>query len=171
VLVESQPGKGSRFTVVLPWTTKLAVPIASSSCEGHQEQTSLPEHAPEALEGPLILAVDDNPRNARGMVDYLIFKGFRVVSVASGAEAIEMAKQLYPRLILMDLQMREMDGLEAIRRIRQLSGLREVPIVAITALAMAGDRERFLEAGATEHVNKPLSLDKFRQTIESLLNR
>ena len=171
VLVESQPGKGSRFTVVLPWTTKLAVPVASNSREGHQEQTSLLENAPEALEGPLILAVDDNPRNARGMVDYLIFKGFRVVSVASGAEAIEVAKKLYPRLILMDLQMREMDGLEAIRRIRLLSGLREVPIVAITALAMAGDRERFLEAGATEYVSKPLSLDKFRQTIESLLNR
>jgi CheY-like chemotaxis protein len=82
-----------------------------------------------------------------------------------------MAKQLRPRLILMDIQMREMDGLEAIRRIRLLSGLREVPIVALTALAMAGDRERFLEAGATEYVSKPLSLDQFRRTIEALLNR
>jgi CheY-like chemotaxis protein len=82
-----------------------------------------------------------------------------------------MAQQLHPRLILMDIQMREMDGLEAIRRIRLLSGLREVPIVALTDLAMAGDRERFLEAGATEYVSKPLSLDQFRQTIESLLNR
>ena len=129
------------------------------------------ENAPEAPGGPLILAVDDNPENARGMVDYLSFKGFRVVCVASGAEAIEMAKKLYPRLILMDIQMREMDGMEAIRRIRLLPGLREVPIVALTALAMAGDRERFLEAGATEYVSKPISLDQFRQTIESLLNR
>jgi len=171
VLVESQPGTGSRFTVVLPWTTELPVPVASDSWEGHQEQTGLLENAPEAVGGPLILAVDDNPQNARGMVDYLIFKGFRVVSVASGAEAIEMAKKLHPRLILMDIQMREMDGLEAIRRIRLLSGLREVPIVALTALAMAGDRERFLEAGATEYVSKPLSLDQFRRTIEALLNR
>jgi PAS domain S-box-containing protein len=171
VLVESQPGTGSRFTVVLPWTTELPVPVASDSWDGHQQQTGLLENAPEAVGGPLILAVDDNPQNARGMVDYLIFKGFRVECAASGAEAIEMAKQLRPRLILMDIQMREMDGLEAIRRIRLLSGLREVPIVALTALAMAGDRERFLEAGATEYVSKPLSLDQFRRTIEALLNR
>jgi CheY-like chemotaxis protein/anti-sigma regulatory factor (Ser/Thr protein kinase) len=171
VLVESQPGKGSRFAVVLPWTTAMQLPVASDSCEGHQDQTSLLENAPEALEGPLILAVDDNPQSARGMVDYLIFKGFRVLCVASGAAAIEMAMKLHPDLILMDIQMREMDGLEVIRRIRLLSGLREIPIVALTALAMAGDRERFLKAGATEYVSKPLSLDKLRQTIESLLNR
>ncbi len=171
VLVESQAGTGSRFTVVLPWTAKLPLPVASDSWNGHQEQTGLLENAPAAFGGPLILAVDDNPHNARGMVDYLIFKGFRVVCVASGAEVIEMAKKLRPRLILMDIQMREIDGLEAIRRIRLLSGLREVPIVALTALAMAGDRERFLEAGATEYVSKPLALDQFRRTIESLLNR
>src|SRR5208282_4438818 len=171
VLVESQPAKGSRFTVVLPWAGQPPLAVAGDSCDGLQQQAALLAKPPGACGGPLILAVDDNPHSARGMVDYLIFKGFRVVSVASGAEAIEVAKKLYPRLILMDLQMREMDGLEAIRRIRLLSGLREVPIVALTALAMAGDRERFLEAGATEYVSKPLSLDQFRRTIEALLNR
>ena len=104
-------------------------------------------------------------------MDYLTFKGFRVVCVASGAAAIEMATKLHPDLILMDIQMRDMDGLEAIRRIRLLAELSEVPIVAVTAMAMAGDRERFLAAGATEYVSKPLSLDLFRRTIESLLNR
>ena len=64
-----------------------------------------------------------------------------------------------------------MDGMEAIRRIRLLPGLREVPIVALTALAMPGDRERTLEGGATAYVSKPVVLDELRQVIESLLIR
>ena len=73
-------------------------------------------------------------------------------------------------MILMDIQMPHMDGLEAIRRIRLVPGLRMVPIIALTALAMPGDRERSLEAGATEYVFKPIILDRCRQVIESLLN-
>jgi CheY-like chemotaxis protein len=171
VLVESQPAKGSRFTVVLPWTGQPPLAVAGDSCDGLQQQNTLLAKPPETCGGPLILAVDDNPHSARGMVDYLVYKGFQVVCAASGAEAIEMAKQLPPRLILMDIQMRGMDGLEAIRRIRLLPGLREVPIIALTALAMAGDRERVLAAGANEYVSKPLALNQFRLTIESLLNR
>ena len=171
MLLESHPGKGSRFTVVFPWTQELPVAVASESREGPGRHAGPLVTAPESADGLLILTVDDNPQNARGMVDYLVFKGFRVVCVESGAEAIEMAMRLDPRLILMDIQMREMDGMETIRRIRLLPGLHEVPIVALTALAMPGDRERFLEAGATDYVSKPIVLDRFHKMIELLLDR
>ena len=170
VLVESRPGKGSRFTVVLPWTRELPAPESSECGVRPPEQSRLHQSSQESSGGPLILVVDDKPQNTRGLVDYLIFKGYRVVCAASGIEGIELAKRLLPDMILMDIQMPHMDGLEAIRRIRLVPGLRMVPIIALTALAMPGDRERSLEAGATEYVFKPIILDRCRQVIESLLN-
>src|SRR5208283_3922273 len=132
VRVESQAGEGSRFTIVFPWAKEISAPVASDEREGHQDQTGSNENPQAAPTGPLILAVDDNARNARGMVDYLVFKGFRVVCVESGAEAIEASGTLKPHLILTDIQMPDMDGLEVIRQLRLLPGLHKVPIVALT---------------------------------------
>ncbi|MGA7496211.1 MAG: PAS domain S-box protein, partial [Isosphaeraceae bacterium] len=167
--IESEVGKGSRFTVVLPW-------IENDSRSDEAEYSSRPvavsvsccaPHEPGAT--PLILIVDDNTFSVRGLKDYLVFKGYCVELAADGETAIERAEGLHPDLIFMDIQMPGMDGLEAIRRIRLVPGLSAIPIVALTALAMPGDRDRTLEAGATEYVSKPASLDQLHRLIRSLL--
>jgi CheY-like chemotaxis protein len=86
----------------------------------------------------------------------------------NGVEAITQAQQFKPDLILMDIQMPQMDGLEAIRRLRAMPEFAHTPIIALTALAMSGDRERCLEAGATDYLTKPVSLKALMQVIEML---
>jgi CheY-like chemotaxis protein len=117
----------------------------------------------------LILLVEDTETNVKFMVDYLADKGYRVIVARNGAEAIERAREARPALILMDIQMPVMDGLEATRQIRALAGYSETPIIALTALAMPGDRELCLAAGMNDYLSKPLSLKKLASTIESYL--
>src|SRR5207249_4221254 len=93
--------------------------------------------------------------------------GLEVVVARNGAEALERADDAKPALILMDIQMPGMDGLEAIQRIRANRTLETVPIIALTALAMLGDRERCLAAGADEYLTKPVSLKGLVTTIEA----
>ena len=116
-----------------------------------------------------MVVIDDNPFNVKGLCDYLRFKGFRVEWVSSALEGIDLAQRLQPGLIVMDIQMPGMDGIEAIQRIRQIPTLATVPIIALTALAMPGDRERCLEAGATEYVFKPVNLNTFFHLASKLL--
>jgi CheY-like chemotaxis protein len=101
------------------------------------------------------------------MVDYLEDKGYRVTIARNGVEMIERASEERPALILMDIQMPVMDGLEAIRHIRADAELANIPIIALTALAMRGDRERCLAAGANDHLAKPVSLKGLIQAIEA----
>ena len=167
--IESEVGKGSRFTVVLPW---IEIDNQSDKAEDSSQPVavSVPSIAPhEPGATPRILIVDDNPFSVRGLKDYLIFKGYCVEQAANGETAIERAEGLHPDLIVMDIQMPGMDGLEAIRRIRLVPGLSAIPIVALTALAMPGDRDRTLEAGASEYVSKPASLEQLHRLIRSLL--
>ncbi|MBK9052733.1 MAG: response regulator [Chloroflexi bacterium] len=98
--------------------------------------------------------------------DYLINKGHKVITALNGFEALEQARIYRPQMILMDIQMPDMDGLEAIARLRAMPAFVTVPIIALTALAMPGDRERCLEAGANEYLTKPLSLKLLTQRIE-----
>jgi PAS domain S-box-containing protein len=124
-----------------------------------------------------ILIADDNETSGRTLADYLNNitspgnHAFRVTIAYNGAEAIERTREINPDLILMDIQMPGMDGLEAIRRIRADEKIRHIPIIAITALAMTGDRKRCLEAGANEYMSKPLSLKELTDMIEVQLNQ
>jgi CheY-like chemotaxis protein len=86
-----------------------------------------------------------------------------------GSEAVEKAEAIHPELILMDIQMPVMNGLEAVARLRENARFADTPIIVLTALAMPGDRERSLLAGANEYMSKPVSLKELRQKIESLL--
>ncbi len=116
-------------------------------------------------QAPLILLVEDHEANIAMIESYLKAKGVRVLLARNGAEAIQMASQSQPDLILMDIQMPEMDGFEATQRIRTQSTLKETPIIALTALAMPGDRERCLAAGATDYLTKPISLRRLTQVL------
>jgi CheY-like chemotaxis protein len=119
---------------------------------------------------PLILIVDDNEIALRTLSDYLLVKANRVAFAYNGIEAIERTRELLPDVILMDIQMPGIDGLEAIRRIRADERTRSIPIIALTALAMQGDQARCLEAGANDYLSKPVSLKGLAQRISELIN-
>jgi Response regulators consisting of a CheY-like receiver domain and a winged-helix DNA-binding domain len=120
------------------------------------------------LHGVILLA-EDKAANIMTIGDYLENYGFEVVVAHDGLEAIEKAEAIKPDLILMDIQMPVLDGLEAMAHLRRDPAFKSTPIIALTALAMPGDRERCLEAGANEYMSKPVSLKMLRQTIEGLL--
>ncbi|MFM8271181.1 MAG: PAS domain S-box protein [Gemmata sp.] len=139
----------------------------TSSGHGHNSASPPPpEPNPTA---PLVLIAEDNLLNARAIGDYLGSLGYRIEVAANGLQAIELAGEKHPALILMDIQMPQLDGLEATRRLRAQPATASVPIIAVTALAMPGDRERCLSAGACEYLTKPVSLHKLRELIERLL--
>jgi CheY-like chemotaxis protein len=116
-----------------------------------------------------VLLVEDNEDNILTVADYLAFKNYRVLVARNGRECLEMAVSVVPDIILMDIQMPELDGLEAIRRLRRMAIWNQKPIVALTAMAMAGDRERCLAAGANYYMSKPVSLRELTSVIESCL--
>jgi CheY-like chemotaxis protein/anti-sigma regulatory factor (Ser/Thr protein kinase) len=180
VTVESEPGKGSRFAISLPWK-QAPLGKVSFSDDTYQEpeqneilvtphETSILQPNPNT-EVALILLAEDNQANILIYSDYLQAKNYRIEVARDGAETITLAEKVAPDLILMDIQMPGINGLEAIRRIRtsEQTRLATVPIIALTALAMPGDRERCLEAGANEYLSKPVRLADLIQTIESYL--
>lgn len=114
-----------------------------------------------------IMLVDDNEINTFMIEDFLQSRNFKVVSAASGLEFLSKAPDVKPDLVLMDIQMPEIDGLETIRRLRLHFDpqLASVPVIAMTALAMPGDRERCLEAGANEYISKPIRLSELDSLI------
>jgi PAS domain S-box-containing protein len=120
---------------------------------------------------PLLLLVEDNETNIRTLVDYLQARQYRVEVARSGVEAMALVRQQRPHLVLMDIQMPNMDGIEVIRQIRLDSALAALPIIALTALAMPGDRDRTLAAGANDYLSKPVSLKRLSETIKSRLEQ
>ncbi|NTW03140.1 MAG: response regulator [Oscillochloris sp.] len=124
--------------------------------------------ATAAVGRPKLLLAEDNAATIATFVDYLQAKGYDLVIARNGNEAVMRAQEAPLDAILMDIQMPGMDGLEAIRRMRAEAGLAQVPIIAVTALAMPGDRARCLEAGADEYLTKPVQLQRLVATIEAL---
>ncbi len=118
---------------------------------------------------PLILLAEDNKTNIETLLLYLSHSGLEMMVAKDGMEVIQLAQSHYPDLILMDIQMPGMDGLEAIATIRQLPEIMDTPIIALTALAMPGDRERCLASGANEYLAKPAKLKAVRETIQKLI--
>jgi len=118
-----------------------------------------------------VMIVDDNEINIETVVDYLSSKNFNVVSSQSGVDFLTRVPKIYPDIILMDIQMPELDGLETTRRLRAMPDqkLASVPVIALTALAMPGDRELCIEAGADEYVTKPFRLREIQELITKML--
>jgi len=116
-----------------------------------------------------ILLAEDNQANIEIIQDYLMSQNYDVVLARNGSEAVLRAQEDSPDVIIMDIQMPVMDGLEAMRRIRNIEAVRELPIIALTALAMPGDRERCVAAGANEYIMKPVHLRQLILTLQKLL--
>ncbi len=168
VLVESCPGQGSHFTVALPYQ----MPIASVFPYGASVETPSPASVIPCAEtaiAPLILLAEDNEANLDTFVGYLTARHYRVIVAKNGEEAVTLAKTAQPDVILMDMQMPKMDGIEAMRLIRSDKSLVDVPIIALTALAMTGDQERCMEAGANQYLSKPVGLKQLVEVIQQLL--
>jgi len=163
--VVSEPGHGSSFIVSLPWQSR-----AIAQSVEQVEKTHLPvAQAVTPNSRGVLLYAEDNQLNIEIIGDYLQFQGFTLVVAQNGMEALIKAEECNPRLILMDIQMPVMDGLEATRRLRSDSRFASTPVIALTALAMTGDREKCLEAGATDYLSKPVSLRELAEKINKLL--
>ncbi|MGB8688343.1 MAG: PAS domain S-box protein, partial [Microcoleus sp.] len=121
------------------------------------------------ISNPLILLAEDNEATISTVSSYLRAKGYRILLAKNGQEAIALAQSENPNLILMDIQMPGIDGIEAMRQIRLYPNLVDVPIVALTALAMTGDRDRCLEAGANDYMTKPVKLKQLAAIIQQFL--
>jgi CheY-like chemotaxis protein/anti-sigma regulatory factor (Ser/Thr protein kinase) len=165
VQVESEVGQGSRFMISLPWHIQGNTDTDVDPSNG---QLSFSKKIEPDSRGSLLL-VEDNHTNIEIISEYLYFKGFTVVTASNGMEALIKAEESNPRLILMDIQMPVMDGLEATRRLRADPRFASTPIIALTALAMAGDRERCIAAGADDYLSKPVKLKELTEKIEKLL--
>jgi CheY-like chemotaxis protein len=167
VTVESQVGMGSKFTVSLPWKPQNIPSI--DNWNSQKLETFL--ISPTESKSPLILVADDNDENIETLWEYLLASGYLLIRARNGIEVIDLALKERPQLILMDVQMPEMDGLEATRQIRANSDTTKIPIIALTAMAMSGDREKCLAAGVDAYVTKPISLNKLCKKIEALLKK
>ena len=118
----------------------------------------------------LILVVDDSADNVAMLSLDLQQQGYRVVTAANGEDAISVATQTLPNLILMDINLPTLDGLGATRRIRENNSLRDVPVVAITAFGTEGFQRAAYDAGVSGYLTKPLDLDRMHQLIARLLS-
>ena len=129
---------------------------------------SLTRNFAHAKDSPMILMAEDNMANIQTVGGYLEAKGYNMQYAYNGQVAVTLARQLQPSLILMDIQMPVMDGLTAIKKISTDIVMKDIPIIALTALAMPGDRERCLAAGATEYISKPVKLKELLVLVEKL---
>ena len=116
-----------------------------------------------------ILVVEDNDLNREMLSRRLVKRGYELVYAGDGQEAVDKAAAMRPDLILMDMSLPVMDGWEATRRIRENAALAAVPIIALTAHAMSGDREKAIEAGCNDYEPKPVELPSLLEKIERLL--
>ncbi len=117
-----------------------------------------------------ILIVEDEPQNRKLFRDVLQYRGYTVLEAMDGREGIALARAHLPDLILMDIQMPVMDGIEATRILKQDDTTRQINVVALTANAMPGDREKILEAGCHDYISKPFRLHVFLEKIKEYLS-
>ncbi|MFC1933972.1 response regulator [Chloroflexota bacterium] len=115
--------------------------------------------------GKVILIVDDEPKNLKLFGDLLRKFGYTTIEATDGKQGVELAKARKPDLILMDIMMPNMDGIEATRTLKADASTGSIPIVALTSYAMAGDKERILQAGCDEYITKPVDIKEFLKKV------
>jgi len=118
------------------------------------------------VNGPQVLVVEDNEKNMKLFRDVLQASGYRLLEATSAERALELAVEHEPNLVLMDIQLPDVDGVEALGRLRANERTASIPVVALTAQAMHGDRERFLDAGFDGYISKPVNVVEFVKTVK-----
>ncbi len=117
-----------------------------------------------------ILVVEDNDLNMKLFHDLLEAHGYQILQTKDGMEALKIARESHPDLILMDIQLPEVSGLEVTKWLKEDAELRDIPVVAVTAFAMKGDEEKIREGGCEAYIAKPISVASFLQTVQRFLN-
>jgi two-component system cell cycle response regulator DivK len=132
----------------------------------HETRTAGDKRTPEVRAGrKTVLIVEDNELNMKLFHDLLAAHGYTTIQTRSGLEALELARRHRPALILMDIQLPEVSGLEVTKWIKEDDELRTIPVVAITAFAMKGDEERIRSGGCEAYISKPISVSGFLETV------
>ena len=121
--------------------------------------------------GERILIVEDNEKNMKLVRDVLQATGYRTLEATTGEEGVELALSQAPALVLMDVQLPGIDGVGALERLRQNERTASIPVLALTAQAMSGDRERFLEAGFDGYLAKPVDVGELIETVREHCDR
>jgi len=117
-----------------------------------------------------VMVVEDNDLNMKLFHDLLEAHGYNILQTKDGMEALKMAREHRPDLILMDIQLPEVSGLEVTKWIKEDDNLKSIPVVAVTAFAMKGDEEKIREGGCEAYIAKPISVTNFLETVERFLN-
>jgi len=117
----------------------------------------------------LILVVEDNEKNRKLVRDVLTYKGYRIVEAETGEDGVRLAREQQPRLVLMDIQLPGIDGIETLRRLRADDLTRGIPVIAVTASAMDRDRQKIMAAGFDGYQSKPLNVREFIGAVEAIL--
>ena len=118
------------------------------------------------MAGEQILVVEDNEKNMKLLRDVLRATGYRTLEASTGGQALLLAATQGPALILMDVRLPDMTGVEALSRLRMDERTAVIPVLAVTAQAMKGDRQRFIEAGFDGYLSKPVDIDELLATVE-----
>ena len=123
------------------------------------------------MAGELILLVEDNEKNRKLARDVLVFQGYRVVEAETAEDGLRFVQEERPELVLMDIHLPGIDGIEALRRLRQDPATRTIPVMAVTASAMTTDRAKIMAAGFDGYQSKPISVKPFLAAVRDLLDR
>jgi len=123
------------------------------------------------MAGELILVVEDNEKNRKLVRDLLTVKGYTVIETETGEEALTLAQSRRPALVLMDIQLPGINGIETLRRLRADASTAAIPVVAVTASAMMQDRQKIVAAGFDGYQAKPLSVRPFLELVREVLDR
>jgi two-component system cell cycle response regulator DivK len=123
-------------------------------------------HPTQSRTGKLILLVEDNELNMRLLNDVLEAHGYAILKTGTGEEAIELARREQPDVILMDIQLPDISGLEATRRLKEDPATQGIPVIAVTAFAMSGDERKIRDSGCDAYVPKPIMLQPFLALLE-----
>lgn len=137
----------------------------------YQETRSTVERRPADARGPVrtVLIVEDNELNMKLFHDLLSAHGYQTIQTRNGFDALGIARQHRPDLILMDIQLPEVSGLEVTKWIKDDDEIRHIPIIAVTAFAMKGDEERIRSGGCEAYISKPISVMTFLETVRRFI--
>ena len=134
-----------------------------------ERQQMTPEEKRRRASEKTILIVEDNELNMKLFHDLLEAHGYQTVGTRNGIEALDLARQHRPDLIIMDIQLPEVSGLEVTKWIKEDDNLKSIPIIAVTAFAMKGDEEKIREGGCEAYIAKPISVVQFLETVDRFL--